>query len=82
MGYALKMNLKKRAQVVLETALVLVALAILLVGIMRIWAWFARQYTDRWSGYNSTRVDAGQVATYEAGGFVSDGYNKSDLNLF
>lgn len=75
---------KAKAQVILETALVLIAVAIFILGIMRVWSWFARQYRDRWQAYNSGRLAAGKVNTYSAAGsgFVPGNYTKETLNLF
>lgn len=70
--------MRRKAQIVLETALVLVAVTIFLVGIMRVWAWFVEQYKDRWQSYHSNRVTAGRLGS----GFVPDGYTKEKLNLF
>lgn len=72
--------MNKKAQVVLETALVIITIVILLVGIMRIWAWFVNTYTGRWEMYNQKRVEAGQPTA----GFIPDGYNKTEnkLDLF
>jgi len=75
--------MKRKGQVVLETALVIVAMAILVIGVMRIWAWFINQYSGRWQSYNQTRLQAGQRSTYEpASQFIPDGYTKEKLNLF
>lgn len=75
--------MKKKGQVILETALSLVAIVIFLVGIIRVWAWFTNQFGDRWSSYNTGRVRAGQVGTYATGGIVpADGYSSLPLNLF
>jgi hypothetical protein len=75
-------KMKRKGQVVLDTALALVAVAIFLVGIVRIWAWFGRTLKDRWASYDSSRYIAGRIDTYKNGGFVPDGYVKQDLNLF
>lgn len=75
--------MRRKAQVVLETALVIVAMTIFLVGIMRVWAWFVNSYTGRWQRYNTSRTLSGKRSTYEpASHFVPDGYNKEDLKLF
>jgi hypothetical protein len=75
--------MKIKAQVVLETALVLIAATIFLVGTIKIWAWFGRQYVGRWSAYERTRVTAGKVTTYSnPSNFIGDRYNKEKLNLF
>lgn len=74
--------MNKKAQIVLETGLVIVAVVILLVGIMRLWAWFVDTFSGRWESYNKNRVQAGTASTYSPGGFVPDNYEKEDLNLF
>lgn len=73
------MKINRKSQVVLETALVLVALVIFMVGIIRVWAWFVNTYTGRWNSYNRSRTSAAQSS-----GFVPDGYDKvtNRLNLF
>ncbi|MDD4907721.1 MAG: hypothetical protein PHJ00_01505 [Candidatus Omnitrophica bacterium] len=49
----------KKAQVTLETALVFVALIMLLYGSVNIWLWFNRNLAERQPPYNQTRVTAG-----------------------
>ncbi len=49
----------RKAQVTLETALVFVALIMLLYGSVNIWLWFNKNLAQRQPPYNQTRVAAG-----------------------
>ncbi len=51
----------KKAQVTLETALVFVALIMLLSGSVNIWLWFNRNLAERQPPFNQTRVAAGST---------------------
>jgi len=72
--------MNRKSQVVIETAMVIVVLAIFLIGVTRIWVWFVNTYSDRWRSYDNSRVQAGKISS----DFIPDGYNKTAnrLNLF
>lgn len=74
--------MKKRGQIVLESALVLISMTVLLVLVARTWIWFGRQFGQRWSAYNGGRLTAGKLDTYKGGGYVPIGYSRNNLEIF
>jgi hypothetical protein len=71
-----------RAQVAVETSVVLLATAILLLGSFRIWTWFNQDMVERLNGnanspgFKATRVDA--VNNSQVDGY----YQRQPLNIF
>ncbi|RJP27424.1 MAG: hypothetical protein C4533_08185 [Candidatus Omnitrophota bacterium] len=60
MGNSALKNIKnKNGQTVLETAIVMIAMIILLGGILQFWFWSNNQIIRRQREYNETRVQAG-----------------------
>ncbi|MDD5155808.1 MAG: hypothetical protein PHF11_04905, partial [Candidatus Omnitrophica bacterium] len=59
------MTKKPRAQGILDFVLTFVAILGLFVGIVRIWVWFHANYARRQVAFQSGRLFAGNVTTYE-----------------
>lgn len=51
---------KEKAQVILETCFIFVAMALFLFGILGIWLWFNVDVADRSTAFNETRLRAGR----------------------
>lgn len=64
-------KIKYRAQISLETALVLGAMALLIVCAGRIWFWFGQDMAGRVVTYKDTRLRAGNNAPGEMSNYTT-----------